>query len=115
MFDEAYAIQTRQFGGDPELTSALERGYAEGGYPGAEKRLADVLATRFGEARWRRGRPHGEPLRARRRPGPCARLAREAYAERDPNMPYIGRSPILDPLRAEPRFQALLRQMNLPQ
>ncbi len=39
----------------------------------------------------------------------------KAYAEQDPNMPYIGCFPIFDPLRAEPRFQALLRKMNLPQ
>jgi hypothetical protein len=38
-----------------------------------------------------------------------------AYTDRDPSMPYIGCIPFLDPLRAEPRFQALLRQMNLPQ
>ena len=39
----------------------------------------------------------------------------KAYAEREPNMTYISCNPIYDPLRAEPRFQALLRQMNLPQ
>jgi hypothetical protein len=39
----------------------------------------------------------------------------KAYAERDPNMTYISCMPFWDPLRAEPRFQALLRQMNLPQ
>ena len=38
-----------------------------------------------------------------------------ACAERDPNMLATGISPIFDPLRAEPRFQALLRKMNLPQ
>jgi hypothetical protein len=39
----------------------------------------------------------------------------KAYAERDPKMLYTGIVPIFDPLRAESRFQALLRQMNLPQ
>jgi hypothetical protein len=39
----------------------------------------------------------------------------KAYAQRNPNMLYVGCMPIFDPLRAEPRFQALLRRMNLPQ
>ena len=38
----------------------------------------------------------------------------KAYDDRDPSMPYIGCMPIFDPLRSEPRFQALLRKMNLP-
>ena len=50
MFEEAYAIQLRQYGGDPELKSALERGHAEAGHVGAARRLADVLAARFGKA-----------------------------------------------------------------
>ena len=33
---------------------------------------------------------------------------------RDPNMPYLG-LPIYDPLRSDPRFQDLLRRMNLPE
>jgi hypothetical protein len=32
---------------------------------------------------------------------------------RDPNMPYLG-VPFYDSLHSEPRFQALLRRMNLP-
>jgi hypothetical protein len=39
----------------------------------------------------------------------------KAYADRDPNMPFVGCNPIFDRLRAEPRFKALLRRMNLPQ
>ena len=39
----------------------------------------------------------------------------KAYAEREPNIPHISCMPTFDPLRAEPRFQALLRRMNLPQ
>ena len=34
--------------------------------------------------------------------------------QRDPNMPYIGVIPLYDPLGDDPRFQDLLRRMNLP-
>ena len=37
-----------------------------------------------------------------------------AYEERDPNLPYLGK-PLYDPMRSNPRFQALLRRMGLPQ
>jgi hypothetical protein len=37
----------------------------------------------------------------------------KAVAERDPNMTYLG-LPTNDSLRSDPRFQDLLRRMNLP-
>ncbi len=37
-----------------------------------------------------------------------------AFEVRSPGMPYIGCSPLYDPLRSNPRFQDLLRRMNLP-
>jgi len=36
-----------------------------------------------------------------------------AYEEQDPSLFYLKMSPLLDPLRSEPRFQALLRRVNL--
>ena len=38
----------------------------------------------------------------------------KAYADRDPNTPSIGCNPMFDSVRTDPRFQALLRKMNLP-
>jgi len=38
----------------------------------------------------------------------------QAYKMHDPNMPGISTSPLYDSLRDEPRFQNLLRKMNLP-
>jgi hypothetical protein len=39
----------------------------------------------------------------------------QAYEEQDPGLFYLKVSPFLDPLRSEPRFQALLRRVNFTQ
>src|SRR5947208_3897277 len=39
----------------------------------------------------------------------------QAYEEQDPGLFYLKASPLLDSLRSEPRFQALLRRVNLTQ
>ncbi len=38
----------------------------------------------------------------------------KTYEAREPNLPYVTVAPDFDPLRDEPRFQDLLRRMNLP-
>jgi TolB-like protein/DNA-binding winged helix-turn-helix (wHTH) protein/Flp pilus assembly protein TadD len=42
------------------------------------------------------------------------RLLNKGYAERSPQMPFLKVEPFFDPLRADPRFQDLLRRMNFP-
>ena len=114
MFEEAYANELRHFSRDPELKGALERGYAEAGYRGAERRLADVLATRFGKP----GGPgafHVANLYLHAGDGARAlEWLERAYEARDPNMPYL-RGPQWDSVRADPRFQDLIRRVGLPQ
>ena len=113
MFDEAYAIETRHFGGDPELKSALERGHAEAGYPGAKKRLADVLATRFGKPGGVSSY-HMANLYLHAQDGTRAlEWLERAYDAHDPNMPYLGQ-PQFDAVRSDPRFQDLMRRVGLP-
>ena len=91
----------------------MEQGYAEGGYASAQKRLADVKAARCGKQggtnAWYIANAY---LYAGDRDHALEWL-KKAYEERNGNIPYIG-SPVFDSLRSEPRFQDLLRRMNLP-
>jgi tetratricopeptide (TPR) repeat protein len=97
-----------------DVAEALRKGYAESGYAAAWRRAMDVEVAKHGND------PGVAMDAASNYPmiGERARaldLLEKAYADRDPNIPYIGCHPVYDPLRAEPRFQALLRRMNLPQ
>jgi hypothetical protein len=106
-------LDREQLAGDLELAEALERGVAEAGYAGAQRRLAEVWSARYGKPGGVRA--YALALRwvyAGDRDRAIEWLNR-AYEDRDGNMPYIG-GPIYDSLRPEPRFQDLLRRMNLP-
>jgi hypothetical protein len=103
--------------------AALDRGLTEGGYVGAQRRLGDVLVARYEKA-------GGVPNTAASRvyapswialryiaAGDYSRAVgwlEKAEAVRDPNLIYVGQ-PLYDPLRVDPRFQALLRRIGLPQ
>jgi tetratricopeptide (TPR) repeat protein len=113
MHDEALAIIGKINADDAEFTKALEDGFKKAGYKGAYLARAHLLAERYGKP--------GRGARAQN----IARnylLAGEyelaidwlekAYEIHEPNLPYI--SGIGDPLRSNPRFQELLRKMNLP-
>ncbi len=121
MHDEQLAQQRERIAKDPERVAAFERGLANGGYEGAQRSLGDLLAARYEKAR---GIPSTGGSRIYM---PCAIALRyidagdysraidwleEAYEVRDPNLPYLGQ-PLYDPLRADPRFQNLVRRMNL--
>jgi serine/threonine-protein kinase len=117
--DEQLALQREWMARDSELLAAFERGLGEAGFEGAQRGIANLLATRWLET--------GEIL------GPAvfgpADLVDvyvyagehekamdwidKAYEVRDPSTPYIG-LPLNDPLRVYPRFQDQLRRMNLP-
>jgi tetratricopeptide (TPR) repeat protein len=96
-----------------DIREALERGYAEEGYAGAFRRVADVEAARHaGEPgiAWDSACCYmfaGDTVRA-------LDWLEKAIAQRDPNAPYANCIPLWDPVRSDPRFQDLLRKMNLP-
>ena len=114
-YDETYAAAVANWTarGQPEAVAALESGYAKGRFEGAMSALADwkleEAATDIapcGGADFNlaaAGRTE-EALH-------CLELLFEAH---NPNMPYIGIFEMLRNLKSEPRFQDLLRRMNLP-
>jgi len=113
MRDEQLAEQRLRIARDPERVAAFERGLAEGGYEGAQRAIADVLAARYEKDQYHsaegiavRYMDAGDKERA------MAWLYR-AYDDHDQSLPYLG-LPEWDPLRDDPRFQALLRRIGLP-
>jgi TolB-like protein/tRNA A-37 threonylcarbamoyl transferase component Bud32/Tfp pilus assembly protein PilF len=113
-YEESLAEIKAYYAGNREMEEALTRGYAQSGYSGAMRRAADLQAARspntyvlptdvaelYGLA--------GEEAQA------LAWLEKGLEA-RDPNMAFINVDPTFESLRSQPRFQALVRRMNLPQ
>jgi TolB-like protein/Tfp pilus assembly protein PilF len=113
-YEEALAAERAMRGvlGDRAALEALDAGYAEGGYRTALLRAADTLATRPGGLA-----PVNVAvlyLRAGENTQGLDWLER-AYESRDPNLPYAAVAPFYDPIRRNPRFELLLRRMNLPE
>ncbi|OGD28946.1 MAG: hypothetical protein A2028_00825 [Candidatus Aminicenantes bacterium RBG_19FT_COMBO_59_29] len=98
---------------DPERLAAFERGLAEAGYEGAQRGIADVLAARYEKGQYgsadgiaHRYLDAGDKDRA-------IDWLYKAYETHDSSLAYLG-NPLWDPLRSDPRFQALLRRIGLP-
>lgn len=97
---------------DREAEEALARGFEEGGYSGALRRVAETLAARSKTtyvSPWQIGTLY---TRAGKNDEALDWLEK-AYLARDQNMPYLGVDPIFDTLRDDPRYQGLLRKMKL--
>jgi TolB-like protein/predicted Ser/Thr protein kinase len=99
--------------GDRELEDALESGSKENGYQGALRRVAETLVARSKKSYvtpWRIGTLY---TRAGMK-DEALQWLEKAFEEHDYNMPYLSVDPIFDVFRDDPRFQSLLRRMNLP-
>jgi TolB-like protein len=112
MYEESLAEVKAYYAGDREMEEALTQGYAQSGYPGAMRRAADLRAALSrktyvcpsdvaGLYVWA-----GEKARA-------LEWLEKGFEVRDPNMIGVPREPTYETLRSDPRFQALLRKMNL--
>jgi TolB-like protein/Tfp pilus assembly protein PilF len=116
MHEKAFASATayyRAIYGDLEKGGVLDRTYSANGYAAAMGRAAELLVER---SRIRFVLPTDIAylyLSAGDREQALAWLER-GYEVHDPNMPYLG-WPDYDPLRSDPRFQDLVRRMNLPE
>jgi serine/threonine-protein kinase len=97
---------------DASVEKALEEGGAEGGYAEARRRATRALMERYRRAyvlptdiatMFADAGEHDAALD----------WLDQAFEVRDPTMPYLG-MPVFDSVRSEPRFQGLLRRMNLP-
>jgi serine/threonine-protein kinase len=114
LFEEALA-QSKRWAtthGDHELAQALEQGEAEGGFQGAMLQAAETLVDRSDVTRSmaiaRLFLQGGDPERA-------LDWLEQAYDARMQDFIYLRVNPAWDPLHSEPRFQELLRKLNLPQ
>ena len=113
-YEESLAEMKAYYAADREMEEALTQGYAQLGYRGAMSRAADLLAAR---GRTTYVLPNdvaslyaiaGEKVQA-------LEWLEKGFEARDPNMPYLNLYPEFETLRSEPRFQALVRKMGLPE
>ena len=109
--DEAMEI-SRKFWNDKEFLTALNEGYKEGGFQGAEKKLADVLAERS-KTEYIAAIKVAIQYALAGDIDDAIHWLEKAYEEHDPNLPYL-LSPNYDILRDDARFQEIARKMNLP-
>jgi TolB-like protein/predicted Ser/Thr protein kinase len=99
--------------GAPAVDKALAQARSDASYSDTMRRAATALAARFRESYVTPGDIADLYLDAGDKAQTLEWLER-GFEVRDPNMPYIGVW-IYASLRSDPRFQSLLRRMNLPQ
>jgi adenylate cyclase len=114
MYSEALDIWNASYAarGDKEAQDALARGFKEGGYSAALQSVAEMLVARSQKiyvSAWQIGTLY---TRAGKNDEALDWLEK-AYQAHDQNMPYLSVDPIFDILRDDPRYQNLLRRMNL--
>jgi serine/threonine protein kinase/Tfp pilus assembly protein PilF len=112
MDKEAFAY-LKQLYSDPDLQSALDKGFAEAGLRGAAGRLAQALESHAASGRIAPTDVAAFYALAQDKELALKWLER-AYELKDPGLPYLNCSPFWDPVRSDPRFQDLLRKMGFP-
>ena len=115
MYEEAFEEHRAWFAGkgDREVEQALIQGYQEGGYHRAMSLAAEAVAARS-PATFVPSMQVAKFYVLAGRKEPALDWLENAYETHEPNLPYAAVAPAFDILRDEPRFQNLLRRMNLP-
>jgi len=96
-----------------DMAEALDKGFASGGFREAMRRGADALEA-FAQENFVLPFDMAQICVYAGDNGRTLTWLEKGYEIHDPSMPYLGQWPMLDPLRSEPRFQALLKKINLP-
>jgi tetratricopeptide (TPR) repeat protein len=115
MYEESLAEMKAYYScmGDLEVEEALTQGYAQSSYRGAMRSAADLLAARARKTYvlsvdvallYAIAGENDQALE----------WLEKGLEVRDPVMPYVDAFVEFAPLRSDPRFQDLLRKMNLP-
>jgi serine/threonine-protein kinase len=98
--------------GDPGVAGAFDRGYAQAGYPAAMKLAAEEL-TRLSNKSFVLAKDIADLYVEAGEKTKALEWFEKGFEVHEPTLPFIG-STQYDSLRSEPRYQALLRKMNLP-
>jgi serine/threonine protein kinase/Tfp pilus assembly protein PilF len=109
---EAAKVSARDYN-DPRIEAALDEGYAQGGYAEAMRRGAEALIASFPETMWARSDPAFFYVAAGEKTKTLDWLEKGLEVH-DPLLQYVGLPDYFDLLGDEPRYQELLRKMNLP-
>jgi TolB-like protein/Tfp pilus assembly protein PilF len=110
---EAAKVFARVTYNDPRIEAALDDGYTQGGYAEAMKRGAEILIDRLPET-FSLPSDIATFYAMAGEKNKTLDWLEKGWEVRDPVLPYLGYPLFVDLLGNEPRFQALLRKMNLP-
>ena len=112
-YEESMAEMKVFYAEDHEVEEALTQGYAQSGYAGALRRAADTLAARARKTYVQPDSVAPLYIMAGEKAQALAWLEK-GLEVRDPDASQYRLDPSYETLRSEPRFQELVRRLNLP-
>jgi len=114
MYNEAIDVWRRSFAAenDQQSLAALDRGYEEGGYHMALRRVAE---SKIHQSKSKFITPWQIATLYTRAgmPDEALQWMEKALEAHDPNMPYLNIDPIFDYIREDPRFKKIIKQVGL--